>query len=277
LFDLQYTLANNRDNTNGATKTITTGNPFDYDYDWGYGPDDTRHKLSVKLFSKLPFGRNRKFFTNAHGTLQQLIGNWTIGGLSDFQSGRPIDVRLARPDVVYVDAAGIVFSGPGVGRHAIINTPGGGFSLGVRRPDLIPGVPPYLRGGLAYLNPEAFAIPAPGTFGNLKRGDLRGPKLKVVDLGVRKEFFKGENQSVVEFRFEVSNLFNWVNFDRPGATLPNVLGNNNSQNELQPGQHFTTLSAPAFGLINRTFKRDQDLGSSRQIKFAVVINISGGR
>jgi hypothetical protein len=67
LFDLQYTFANNRDNTNGSSKTVTTGNPFDFDYDWGYGPEDVRHKFSVKLFSGLPFGSGRKFIGQTDG------------------------------------------------------------------------------------------------------------------------------------------------------------------------------------------------------------------
>ncbi|HEY0319568.1 MAG TPA: TonB-dependent receptor [Pyrinomonadaceae bacterium] len=277
LVDAQYTLASSRDNTNGGAKTITTGNPFDYDYDWGYGPDDVRHKLSVKVLYSLPLGRNRKFLSDADGLLQRIIGNWTAVAFADFQSGKPIDLSITRPDIVYIDATGNIFSTPAPGRQAVLNTPGGGASIGVRRPDLIPGVNPYLRNGLSYLNPKAFAIPAPGTFGNLRRGELRGPGLKAIDLVIRKQFFKGDNVPAAEFRFEVTNLFNWVNFNRPSATLPNVLGTDAARNELQPGKPFTSASAGTFGLLNRTFKRDQELSSSRQLKFAFVINIGGGR
>ncbi len=276
LFEFQYSYADNRDNTNGGSKTVTTGNPFDYEYDWGYAPDDVRHKVSVKLFAGLPFGRGRRFLSEADGVLQRLTGNWTVAALTDFQTGRPIHVLLTRPDIVYVDGLGHVFSDPAAGRTAVINTPAGGSSLAQRRPDLVPGANPYLRNGLSFLNPEAFAIPAPGTFGNLKRGALRGPSLKVVDLVIRKQFLKGET-SQAEFRIEVSNVFNWVNYDKPVALLPNALGTDSSKNQLQPGQQFSTLSAPGFGLINRTFRRDQDLGSSRQIRFGFIVNIGGGR
>lgn len=280
LLDVQYTLASTRDNTNGGAKTVTTGNPFDYDYDWGYGPDDARHKFSVKALYSLPFGRGRQFFNGANGLVQDFVGNWSVAGFVDLQSGKPIDIRLARPDVVYVDAGGNVFTSPGVGRSAVVNTPGGGFSVGVRRPDLIPGVDPYLRNDLTYLNPAAFAIPAPGSFGNLRRGDLRGPKLKIVDLVIRKQLLRRSDDKVpaAEFRVEVSNLFNWVNYDRPGANLSSILGTDAAQNQLQPGQPFTTAAAgSSFGLINRNFKRDQDLGASRQIKLALIININGGK
>ena len=39
------------------------------------------------------------------------------------RSGLPLDVRITRPDVVYVDGAGTVFNNPAVGRTAVINTP----------------------------------------------------------------------------------------------------------------------------------------------------------
>ena len=50
------------------------------------------------------------------------------------------------------------------GRTAVINVPGGGASRTNRqRPDLIPGVDPFIKdGGRLFLNPAAFATPQPG-------------------------------------------------------------------------------------------------------------------
>jgi hypothetical protein len=57
----------------------------------------------------------------------------------------------------------------------VVNTPGGGNTRGVRRPDLIPGVDPFIHdGSLLFLNPAAFSTPAPGTYGNLERNSLHG-------------------------------------------------------------------------------------------------------
>ncbi len=56
--------------------------------------------------------------------------------------------------------------------------PGGGASRATRRPDLIPGVDPFIKdGGRVFLNPAAFATPQPGTFGNLERNSIHGPEL----------------------------------------------------------------------------------------------------
>ncbi len=54
------------------------------------------------------------------------------------------------------------------------NVPGGN-PRNVQRPDLVPGVDPYLKDGVRWLNPAAFTTPQPGTFGNVPRNYLRGP------------------------------------------------------------------------------------------------------
>ena len=79
-------------------------------------------------------------------------------------------------------------------RTAVINTPGGGSSRNTRRPDLIAGVNPFIEeGGLLFLNPAAFAIPAPGAFGNLERNSIHGPNTRQIDMVV----VKRDRKSVV--------------------------------------------------------------------------------
>jgi hypothetical protein len=278
LIDAQYTLARSFGNTNGGSQTATTGNPLNFEYDKGYNPDDVRHKFTFTTIYGLPFGRGQRFFSGASGLIEQIVADWTIGAIVDLQSGRPIDVKITRPDVVYIDNTGRIFNSPAIGRTAIINVTGGGASFNAQRPDLISGVNPYLNNDRSYLNPAAFAIPAPGTLGNLKRGDLRGPGLSLVDLTIRKQFRDADkSKTYFEFRVDVANLFNKTNFDRPSGTqttLPNMLGT--GTNQLQPGQPFTAELAPSFGILNKTFKREQDFSSSRQIQFSFVIYFNGG-
>src|SRR5262249_41674158 len=148
------------------------------------------------------------------------------------RSGLPIPVQITRPDILYVDAAGIYYGNPAAGRTAVINALGGGNSRNVRRPDLIPGVDPFLNKDRTILNPAAFAIPKPGTFGNLERNSLHGPKSVQQDLIVAKKFAITEAVNV-EFRTEVFNIFNVTNFANPPAQLPNTYG---AGLTLQPGQ-----------------------------------------
>jgi hypothetical protein len=265
----QYSFARSFGNSSGSNEALTAGNPLDYEYDRGYNAFDVRHSFNLSAIYSLPFGKGRRFLQGLGSVGQAFLGDWELGSIINARSGLPVDMRVVRPDVVYVDAAGRVFNGPGTGRTAVINTPAGGASRGVRRPDLIPGVNPYLGNDRAFLNPAAFAIPMPGTYGNLQRGFLHGPNFAQFDLIVAKRFLFSE-RSNVEFRAEFFNLLNHTNFRNPPATLPNVLGT--GTNELQPGQPFTAAAVGNVGILNSTVERTVGLGTNRQIQFALRLN-----
>ncbi len=272
----QYTLSRSFGTTAGSNEALTAGNnavaPADFDYDLGYNRFDIRHTFNLSALYSLPFGQGRQFMSGASGFTQALLGGWDVGGILNARSGIPLDVRVTRPDIVYRDTAtGAFLNGPCATCVAVINTPGGGASRGVRRPDLIPGVDPYSHdGGLQFLNPAAFAMPAPGTFGNLQRGLLRGPNFWQADLLVSKRFPLAGTANV-EFRAEVFNLFNRTNYDLPPPTLNNALGT--GTNQLQPGEPFTQAAAgSAFGRLRSTVGTTVGMGTNRQSQFAVRIN-----
>jgi hypothetical protein len=264
LFQVDYTLARSRGNTDG-NEAIAAGDPFDYDYDFGYNAADVHQKLS---FGALFFFN---WETCQNPFVKRFFTNWTIATIGTFQTGTPIDVRIKRPNVVYIDQSGNVSSTPALGRRAVLNVPGGGSSVAAYRPDLIPGISPYLNDDRRFLNPAAFAIPAPGTLGNLPRGALRGPGLRLIDLSFRREIAldKEKAQKVLTINVDITNLFNFTNFRLSSANLPDLLGTDVSNHELQPGHPFTVLGAGDFGVANRTFKRQSDLGSSRQIQLGI--------
>jgi hypothetical protein len=136
-------------------------------------------------------------------------------------------------------------------------------SRGVRRPDVVPGVSPYLSGDrVRWLNPAAFEIPRAGTFGNLGRNALVGPGFSQLDFTVNKVVALTERNRM-EFRAEIFNLLNHANFASPSATLPNSLPG------LQPGQAFSPQAAPSFGVITETVGRTVGLGTSRQAQLTI--------
>lgn len=266
----QYTLGRSFGNTGGSNEALTAGNPFNYDYDLGYNQFDVRHTFNLSALYSLPFGRGRHFMSDPGTFAQAVFGGWDVGAILNARSGVPVDVRVVRPDVVYVNAAGEVFNSPAAGLSAVINTPGGGASRNVRRPNLIPGVDPYIEAdGLLFLNPEAFSIPAPGEFGNLQRGALRGPNFRQMDMLLSKRF-SFMDRSNVEFRVEIFNLFNTNNFANPVGTLPNALGT--GTNQIQPNQPFTSAAAGTFGKLTSTVGRTVGLGTNRQVQFALRFN-----
>src|SRR6185436_21073444 len=85
-----------------------------------------------------------------------------------------------------------------------------------QRPDLAaaPGARIVLGDPDLYFNPEAFALPAAGTFGNLGRGVLTGPGLFVMDWGLQKAVWQREGQAL-RLRLEMFNATNHPNFNIP--------------------------------------------------------------
>lgn len=284
VLNAQYTFGKSFGNTAGSNEARTGAQLDNFDADRGYNNFDVRHTFNISAIYALPIGKGKRFDFGSVGNA--LLRNIEIGGIINARSGLPIEVLVVRPDVVIQCVtpaagctAGEVRALPSTinaatplpaGFIAVVNTPGGGASRNVRRPDLIAGVNPYLNNDRNLLNPAAFAIPAPGQYGNLPRNALRGPNFKQVDLILNKRFRFSESRSV-EFRAEFFDLFNFANFANPGATLNNSLGV--GTNQIQPGQPFTAAAAGgSFGLLRQTVERTVGLGTNRQIQFALRFN-----
>jgi hypothetical protein len=273
--NVQYTLGRSRGTSGGSNEANTAGNNArtleQFEYENGYNNFDVRHTFNLSVLYSVPFGHGRRFGADAGTLTQAVLGGWEVGGIVNARSGLPVPVQIVRPDIVYQDAAGNIFANPAAGRAAIINVPGGGASRNVRRPDLIPGVDPFIKdGGLLFLNPAAFATPAPGTFGNLERNSIHGPGSKQVDMFFAKHFNAGARRDI-EIRAEVFNMFDTVNFANPIGTLPQAIPTAalTEANRLQPGQPYTAAAAGTFGRLSSTVGRTVGLGTPRQIQFAV--------
>jgi Carboxypeptidase regulatory-like domain/TonB dependent receptor len=292
----QYQFSKSYGNTQGSNEAQTAQNPFSFAEEFGNNTFDIRHSGNITALYELPFGKGRKYELN--GIANAILGGFQIGGVYNGRAGSPINVFITRPDTVFVcnNAAGCnLGTAPGAAANVgngfvvnalptasatvfnsgfigVINTPGGNASRSTRRPDLIPGVNPFITigdGNLRYLNPAAFAIPAPGTYGNLPRNFLKGPAFHQFDLTLQKRFPITERVNI-EFRSEIYNLFNRANFANPPAVLPNTLGT--SASSPQPGQPFSTTNVGQFGVINGTVGRTVGLGTNRQIQFALRLN-----
>ena len=69
-----------------------------------------------------------------------------------------------------------------------------------------------------WFNPNAFVLPAAGTYGNLGRGVFDGPGLADVDLSLFKNTGVSERASL-QFRAEFFNVLNHANLGTPNATV----------------------------------------------------------
>ncbi len=287
----QYTYAHDIGTSGGSNEANTAQNPFSFAAERGNNNFDIRHSANFAALYDLPFGRAKRWGKNWAKLVDMLAGGWQLGGMLNARSGVPVDVLIVRPDVVYRDnRTGQIFSSPVVDTNGttyttpIINTPGGGSSRNVRRPDVVAGVNPYLNQGLQLLNPAAFSMPAPGSYGNYGRNALHGPNLAQLDLTLSKRFYVTERHNV-EFRAEIYNLLNHANFANPGnlrlnQALPagctcagGIVPASNFQNTLQPGQPFSGATAGGlWGALNSTVSNQIGLGTNRQIQLAIRYN-----
>ena len=73
------------------------------------------------------------------------------------------------------------------------------------------GDPKGARTPTSWFNLDAFALPAPGTIGNAKRGIIEGPGNWIVNLGLYKNVVRADGYRV-EFRATFENMFNHPQF-----------------------------------------------------------------
>ncbi|MSO35761.1 MAG: hypothetical protein EXQ50_01405 [Acidobacteria bacterium] len=229
---LQYQYSSNKGTTQGSNEAATTQNTFNYETEYGTNPQDIPHTFNGSLVYLLP----------GEGLWR---GGWRVGTIVNARSGVPINVVQSRPDNATVG---------GVTVANII----GGNSRGTQRPDLVAGVDPYLKNGVRWLNPAAFATPQPGTFGNLPRNFLRGPGFWQADLMVSKDLRFMTSQSL-QLRAEIFNILNHLNYENPAASLPNGT----------PGVPLTEAQAGTFGYMLGPLNRTVGLGTARQTQLSI--------
>ena len=158
---------------------------------------DRTHTLVITNVAELPFGRGRRFLSDAPRGVDLLLGGWQFNSATRIASGLPFNVT-------YRDAGLDRDTGPN--RPDLIGDPQTGGSRG----QFFNATPIGSPG-------SAFARPAWGTFGNLKRNALRGPNYWNTDASLFKRFSFTERTNL-EFRIEAQNVFNHVNLGLPDPT-----------------------------------------------------------
>ena len=273
----QWTYGHSLGNTGGSNEAQTAQDPFHLKGDYGNNAFDLRHSMNISALYEVPFGRGRRYAAHVNKAVDAFLGGWQLGGIANARTGLPVDVTMVRNDIVYqvngtntfvtspIVTGGVVMTTP------VINNPYGGAFRSNRRPNVVAGVNPFLSGDRrSMLNPAAFSIPQPGTFGNLGRWALHGPGLSQFDLTLQKRFNLTERVNL-EFKSEIYNLLNRANFSTPSARLSDALGT--ASGKLQPDQPYTlAASGGTFGIATSTVTRDVGLGASRQIQLSLRLN-----
>jgi hypothetical protein len=198
LFSLQRRLKNNlsvlsswtisKCMSDPATTEITGPtivDPAHPDADYAYCSSDRRHLLSFSVVARTPE------FSNP--TLRAILRDWQFSPAVRYQSGNRSSVTTG------VDNA---LTGLG----------------GQRAVQVLDN--PYVNGGdpTAYLNRSAFTSPLNGTYSNLAPFTIVNPANLQNDFALTRTFKIGGSQAV-QFRWEVFNAINHVNFNPPVTAL----------------------------------------------------------
>ncbi|MGI4829949.1 MAG: carboxypeptidase regulatory-like domain-containing protein [Janthinobacterium lividum] len=206
-----YTWSHNLDEVS-AYRGALPQNSLDFKGDYSNSDFDTRNTFTSFLSYEIP----------GSGHAKALTQGWQVNSLLSFHGGQPFTVHASG------DISG---TNEGNDRAVQIANPQVGYQ----------GQHPNAN----WINLAAFADPAPGTFGTSRRNAYYGPGYNDVDLS----FFKNtkiRERVTVQFRAEMFNLFNRINYAPPSVSvggssqLYDTIGDYNGAPGIGAGEPFNT-------------------------------------
>jgi Carboxypeptidase regulatory-like domain len=154
-------------------------------YAWGNDVLDVADRVTWGINYNIPLGKSMT------GIEKQLVAGWGVNTSGSWQTGLPFTVTASS-------------NNSGLGPTQYLDQIGSGKLSNPTR--------------LHWFNYNDFVQPAAGTLGDEHVLQLFGPHQTRFDLSLFKEFPINE-QFHLQFRTEVFNLFNQVNFGNPGASV----------------------------------------------------------
>ena len=209
-----YTWSHNLDEVS-AYRGALPQDSYNFKGDYSNSDFDTRNTLVSYLSYQLP----------GSGHFRPLTNGWQVNSLMSFHGGQPFTVH----------ASGDV----------------SGTNEGNDRANQVGPVRKRYQGSVPnanWLDPAAFVDPASGNFGTSRRNAYYGPGFSDVDFSVFKDT-RVKEKVTVQFRAELFNLFNRVNYAPPGAnsvffywefTVIYTIGDYNGAPGIGAGEAFNT-------------------------------------
>ena len=172
-----YTVGRNQTDASNDRDTLDIPqNPQHPEENYADARTDRRHILVGSYIYEIPL------FRNSPGTLKTILRGWQVAGIVSIASGQPV------PRIVVLNNNF---------RRGVLADRVGDINEGEQ---FVNGVP-------YWFNPNAFAPPADGSFGDSGRSPLRQPGRHQWDIGVTKNFAPGDRLRV-QVRLEMINAFN---------------------------------------------------------------------
>jgi hypothetical protein len=240
-----YTFSKATDNSSAGansfiTPSLSSGIPQVYDNlkaENSVSANDATHRFVIATIFDVPLGRGRWIGRDMNRILDGVAGGWTISAFVTFQTGTPISIVMASPQLADGNQR----------PNVICAAPGSGFSYhqaAANGQDIASGA--NLDPSTASVfNANCFADPGDQIAGNAPRyfSNLRGDGIHNADLSISKEFVIREGMKL-QVRGEFFNFTNTPRFNFP----------NTSFGDSAFGQVTSTLNTPRHTQIGLRFE-----------------------
>jgi hypothetical protein len=249
-FNASYTYSKSIDVNSQSSQGVTVQDSNNLRGDRGLSDFDARHRFVINGLYELPFHKNR------------LVDGWQLSAIVQSQSGNPVTLLAG-------NAGAITGGAPAANANSLTG-------LATLRPDLgaaiVTSKVAALTGNGVQWFPNLVCDPRPGGscpagavailpvafvsgktiyhFGSFGRNTITGPSFNNTDFSIIKRTKISEDK-IIEFRWEVFDLFNHANLGQPGRTAQ--------------------VGSTTFGVITNTRFPTGDSGSSRQMQFALKL------
>jgi hypothetical protein len=248
-FNTSYTFSKSIDYNSQSSQGVTLQDSYNLKGDRGLSDFDARHRFVVSGLYELPFSGN------------QLKEGWQFSLITQSQSGNPVTLLAGNAgpitNLTTLTTNANSFTGlatlrPDISGPITISPTAAATGIGVQYfPNLVCDPRPggSCPSGSVVILPVAFISGKTiYHFGSMGRNVLIGPRFNNTDVSLIKRTKIGENK-LIEFRWEVFDVFNHANFGQPGRVAQ--------------------VGSTTFGVITNTRFPTGDSGSSRQMQFAL--------
>ncbi|MGH9326357.1 MAG: carboxypeptidase regulatory-like domain-containing protein [Terriglobia bacterium] len=172
----------------GYASTVPWGAPGRHQMDTGPSYFDRTQNFIVSYVWNLPS------LEQSSRAIRSVFGGWQFTGILTLQTGDPLTI-----------VAGEDLSMTGLEQDRAVQV---GPAFG-------PGACGTSAPCVNDLNPNAFVLPATGTYGDTGKGSLYGPGYSDWDMGLFKDIALKSERYHLQLRGEFFNTFNWANFQDP--------------------------------------------------------------
>jgi len=212
-----YTWSKLLSNTDTATGSMENDLTCGWTQDWNnrradysLACEDVPQRLVINYIYDLPFGKGKRFVSHLNRAANDLIGGWSIAGVTTFSSGQPLSMTAL---------ANVLSQQFGASWPQFNNA---------LRPYVVPGCNPGISGSAVsrlneWFNTACYQQPGNFAFGDASRTDpkLRDEGIANFDFAISKSFAVRENWNLL-LHAEFFNLFNRERFGAPNTQAGNA-------------------------------------------------------